>query len=192
MSTAVTIPVPGLTRYAGQEEPQAEANKGVDSSNNPQRGSNDPGGLVENSSDHSCGDNESETSDGPYLSRHKRQSGNFDWIIPLTDFRFIKISVFRAFLPWGSFLRRRATGASHTFPEQLGQGGPLEWYLRRHRIHVNSCCTITANLDCALATKLQSDLAHSETTPLDVLDMNNPHASSESQSTILIGMYCFT
>lgn len=82
MTTAVTVPVPGLTSDAGQEEPQAETDKGVDSSNNPQRGSNDPGGLVENTSNHSRGDNETEPSDGPYLSRHKRQSGNFDWIIP--------------------------------------------------------------------------------------------------------------
>lgn len=32
---AVTLPVPGLTCKAGQEEPQAETNKGVDRSNDP-------------------------------------------------------------------------------------------------------------------------------------------------------------
>lgn len=32
---AVLLPVPGLPRKASEEEPQAETNEGVDSSNNP-------------------------------------------------------------------------------------------------------------------------------------------------------------
>ena len=59
--------MPGLTRDAGQKEPHAETNEGVDSSNNPQRRSNVPGGLVENPSNHSYDDDKSEASDRPYL-----------------------------------------------------------------------------------------------------------------------------
>lgn len=65
--SAVTLPVPGLTCNAGQDEPEAEANEGVDSSNNPQGGRNGPGGLVENSSNYSYDDNESNACNGPYL-----------------------------------------------------------------------------------------------------------------------------
>lgn len=83
----MSVPVPGLTSYAGQEEPQAETNKGIDSSNNPQRGRNGPGGLVEDSPDHSYDDNETEPSDGPYLSRRKDSPGHFDRAIPLSEFR---------------------------------------------------------------------------------------------------------
>lgn len=32
---AVSLPVPGLTRNASQDEPQAETNEGVDCSNDP-------------------------------------------------------------------------------------------------------------------------------------------------------------
>ncbi len=64
---AVALPVPGLACNAGQDEPQAETNKGVDNAYNPQGGSNVPGGLVENSSNHSNDDNESKAGDGAHL-----------------------------------------------------------------------------------------------------------------------------
>lgn len=66
-SSTATLPVPGLASNAGQEETQAETNEGVDSSNNPQRRSDDPGGLVKNSSNHSYDDNKSEACNRSYL-----------------------------------------------------------------------------------------------------------------------------
>lgn len=61
------LPVPGLSRDASQAEPQAKPNERVNGSNNPQRGSDDPGGLVKNSSNHSQDDDETEARDGPHL-----------------------------------------------------------------------------------------------------------------------------
>lgn len=66
---AASLPVPGLTCYAGQDEAQAETNEGVDGSDNPKGGSDGPGGLVENSADHGYDDNESEACNGPDLCR---------------------------------------------------------------------------------------------------------------------------
>lgn len=66
-SSTATLPVPGLASNAGQEEPQAETNEGVDSSDNPQRRSDDPGGLVKNSSNHSYDDYQSEACNRSYL-----------------------------------------------------------------------------------------------------------------------------
>lgn len=61
------LPVPGLSRDASQAEPETKPNEGVNDSNNPQSRSDDPGGLVENSSNHSDDDDESKASDGPNL-----------------------------------------------------------------------------------------------------------------------------
>lgn len=63
----MTLPVPRLAYKAGHEEAQAETNEGVDSSNNPKGRGNSPGGLVEDSSNHSYDDNESKACNGPNL-----------------------------------------------------------------------------------------------------------------------------
>lgn len=59
--------MPGLSRDASQAEPEAKSNEGVNDSNNPQSRSDDPGGLVKNSSNHSYDDNETKACDGPNL-----------------------------------------------------------------------------------------------------------------------------
>lgn len=63
----MSLPVPGLTRNAGQSEPQAETNKGVDCADDPQGGIDVPRGLVQNSSNHSYDKNETKASNGPHL-----------------------------------------------------------------------------------------------------------------------------
>lgn len=70
---AVSSPVPWLTCNTRQEEPKAITNKGEDDSNNPQGGSNDPGGLVENSSNHGYDDDESKACNGSNLCGAGRQ-----------------------------------------------------------------------------------------------------------------------
>lgn len=68
----VILPVPRLTHKAGQHEAQAKANEGVDGPNNPQGGSDVPGGLVENASNHSDDDDECESCNCPYLCTSER------------------------------------------------------------------------------------------------------------------------
>lgn len=78
----VSSPVPRLTCNTRQEEPQAITNKGEDGSNNPQGGSNDPGGLVENSSNHGNDDDESKACNGSNLwgtRRQKKQELSVAW-----------------------------------------------------------------------------------------------------------------
>lgn len=66
-SQVVTLPVIGLTHKSGQDEPKAETNKRVDRSDNPEFGSDAPGGFVENSPNHSYDHNDTKAHDGAHL-----------------------------------------------------------------------------------------------------------------------------
>ena len=112
---AASLPVPGLTCYAGQDEAQAETNEGVDGSDNPKGRSDGPGGLVENSADHGYDDNESEARDGADLCRadtkkeseHLNITTNPRNALGLEVCLHKSVSVF--FLPWESSLQSGAT-----------------------------------------------------------------------------------
>lgn len=103
------IPVPGLSRDASQAEAKAKSNEGVNDSNNPQSRSDDPGGLIKNSSNHSYDDDETKACDGPNLF-----TTDTAWDSSWTKFtdniqiyksykKAKKTKNFKVDLPWGSF-----------------------------------------------------------------------------------------
>lgn len=64
-----TIPVPGLTSYSSQKKPQRVTGHRKYCSYNPQFRSDDPGTLVQNSSNHSYEHDKDCTCDGPNLEK---------------------------------------------------------------------------------------------------------------------------
>lgn len=122
LDTTGVLPVPGLSGDASQAEPQAKPNEGVNGSNNPQRGRDDPGGLVKNSSNHRQDDDETKARDGPHLGA--THSTEFTDSIQIYKKNTKQRKNFKVNLPGGSFWLFQATYVSHIFPELLEREEP--------------------------------------------------------------------
>lgn len=94
-----------MTCDEGQDEPQTEPDEGVDGSNDPQGGVDDPGGLVEDSSHHSDDDDEGDARDGPHLRAAEAETRSLT-SPPVA----VRGKSGGTFLPSGSSWRPRATG----------------------------------------------------------------------------------
>lgn len=62
--------MPGLSYKAGHEEAQGEAYEGVDGSDDPERGRDGPGGLVQHPTYHCNYDDEEQANYGTHLQTH--------------------------------------------------------------------------------------------------------------------------